>query len=180
MSKLKVIAAAIGMTWLGIAAANAAPGYSTANVNLRTGPDLDFPSVEVVADGTPIEVAGCLKDESWCDVIVGPNRGWMFSEYIAFERNGDYVALPDVGIETYKIPAVTFAAREYWAHYYVGRPWYADREKWIAFAPRPRAGWRAPPQGVRIAGWWRDGYRAPEVGLEIPLEHWKKHHHKEH
>ena len=173
MNKLKVLGAVIGITWLGIAAASAAPGYSTANVNMRTGPDLEYPAVEIIPEGTPIEVSGCLADESWCDVVAGANRGWVFSEYIAFEKGKDFVLLPDVGIETYKIPAVTFVAKDYWSKYYVARPWYVERDKWIAYKPHPRPGWAPPPPGPRVVGWWRHGYKPPEVGLVIPLEHWK-------
>ncbi len=176
MNKLKVMGAVIGITWLGIAAANAAPGFSTANVNMRTGPDLNFPAVEIIPEATPVEVEGCLADESWCDVIVGPNRGWVFSEYVAFERGNEYALLPDVGIQTLKIPVVTFVANDYWTRHYVGRPWYVERDKWIAFKPHPRPGWIAPPSGPRVAGWWRAGYKPPEVGLVIPLEHWKHPH----
>lgn len=176
MKKLKLIGALLGVTLMGVGAANAAPGYVTANLNMRSGPDLDFPSVEIIPEGTAIEVAGCLPDESWCDVIAGSNRGWVYGEYLAFEQGKEYVLLPDAGIATFKIPTVHFVAEDYWTKYYVGRPWYAQKAKWVAFAPRPRLGWQAPPGGVRKAGWWRSGYKAPEVNLVIPVERWKRRH----
>ena len=45
------------------AAAQAAPGFATADVNLRTGPDIEFPSAGIIPEGAPIDVQGCLNDE---------------------------------------------------------------------------------------------------------------------
>lgn len=178
MTRLRLMSVVAALTLLGAATAEAAPGYSTADVNMRTGPDTDFPSVGVVPDGDPVEIAGCLRDESWCDVIWAGNRGWVYSEYLAFEsRRGDYVPLPDVGPAAYGVPIVTFVARDYWDRYYVGRPWYANRAHWYVYTPRPRVGWIAPPPGKRVPGWWRHSYRAP-VGMGPPPEHWNRHDRK--
>ena len=129
MSKLKLIGAIAGLTLMGTAAAQAAPGFSTANVNMRTGPDVEYPAVDVIPEGDPVDIRGCLRDESWCDVIWAGNRGWVYSEYLAFERRGEYVSLPDVGPAAFSVPIITFAARDYWDRHYVGRPWYRDRDR---------------------------------------------------
>lgn len=171
--KLRLIGAIAGLTVMGIAAAHAAPGFSTANVNMRTGPDTDFPAVDVIPEGEPVDIRGCLRDESWCDVIWAGNRGWVYSEYLAFEQRGEYVPLPDVGPAAFSIPIIAFAARDYWDRHYVGRPWYRDRARWYSYKVRPRAGWRAPPPGRRNPGWWRSGYRAPP-GLKPPPNHWRR------
>ncbi len=174
MKRLTFVGALLGATLMGLTAASAAPGYATTDVNMRAGPDTEYPSVEIIPEGASLEIAGCLEDESWCDVIAGPNRGWIYSEYLAFDRSGSYVLLPDIGLAAMHIPSVRFAAGDYWQRYYVGRPWYADRTRWIAFKPHPRAGWHRPPPGHRVAGWWRQGYAAP-VGMRPPPEHgWKR------
>ncbi len=175
MKKLRLIGAVAGLALFGAAAAEAAPGFSTANVNIRTGPDIDFPSIGVIPEGDDVEITGCLRDESWCDVIWAGNRGWVFSEYLAFEQRGGYVSLPDVGPAAFRIPIITFVARDYWDRYYVGRPWYKDRSRWYTHRVRPRQGWRAPPPGKRNPGWWRKDYRAP-TGLRPPPDHksWKR------
>jgi uncharacterized protein YraI len=175
MKRLRLIGAVAGLTLLGAAVAQAAPGFSTANVNIRTGPDTDFPSIGVIPEGDDVEITGCLRDESWCDVIWAGNRGWVYSEYLAFEQRGGYVPLPDVGPAAFRIPIVTFVARDYWDRYYTGRPWYKDRSRWYTYKVRPRPGWRAPPPGKRTPGWWRQGYRAP-TGLKAPPDHrnWKR------
>lgn len=175
------LAAVAALATFGItAAAQAEPGYATANVNMRTGPDIDFPSIGVIPDGAPVFIEGCLRDESWCDVRWGPERGWVYSEYLAFDYRGNIVALPDIGLSVFRIPYVTFSARDYWGRYYVGRPWYAERNRWYGYKVRPRPGWRAPPPGQRRAGWWRDGYRAPR-GMKAPPQRWNRpHNHRGH
>lgn len=164
---------------LGAAAAEALPGYSTANVNMRTGPDTDFPSVGVIPEGDPIDVWGCLRDESWCDVQWAGNRGWVYSEYLGFDYHGQTALLPDVGIAAFGIPVVAFAAADYWNRYYVGRPWYADRQRWYGFKVYARPGWRAPPPGARRPGWWRtDGYRPPNGMKPPPGQGWRRPDHR--
>lgn len=159
---------------LGAAPALAEPGYVTANVNLRTGPDTDFPRVAVIPEGEPVDIRGCLRDESWCDVRWGPDRGWVYSEYIAFDYRGETVPLPDLGLAAFSIPVVAFVASQYWDRYYVGRPWYRDRARWYKFKPRPRHGWHAPPAGPRKGGWWRSGYVAPKGMRPPPDRGWKR------
>jgi len=167
--------AALAFALLGATAAQAAaPGYTTANVNLRTGPDTDFPSIGVIPEGDDVFVEGCLRDESWCDVRWGPERGWVYAEYLGFDDHGETVLLPDVELSVFGIPFVAFAANDYWGRYYVGRPWYRDRARWFAFKPRPRAGWHAPPPGPRKRGWWRKGYHAPKGLRAPPSRGWRR------
>ncbi len=173
--RLRTLAAAVvAIATLGVAAAQAEPGYSTADVNMRTGPDIDFPSVGVIPEGEPLYVEGCLRDESWCDVSWEDNRGWVYSEYLAFDYRGETVLLPDVGPAYFRIPIITFEARDYWGRYYVGRPWYRERDRWYAFNLHPRLGWHAPPPGPRRAGWWRSGYATP-YGMGPPADRgWRR------
>lgn len=173
MRKLQFMAALLCAALAGAAAANAAPGYSTANVNMRAGPDIDFPRVDLIPEGTPVDIRGCLDDESWCDVVWGGNRGWVISEYLAFEHRGRYVPLPDVGLVAIKLPAIRFVASDYWGRHYKTRPWYNDRNRWYAYKPRPRPGWHAPPPGARNPGWWRSGYK-PFAGMKPPQETWSR------
>ena len=95
-------AVVVAMASLGAAAAHAEEGFTTANVNMRTGPDIDFPSIGVIPEGDPIYVEGCLRDESWCDVQWEDERGWVYSEYLAFDYRGEVVPLPDMGLEVFQ------------------------------------------------------------------------------
>jgi uncharacterized protein YraI len=167
--------AALAFAMLGAAAAQAAaPGYTTANVNMRTGPDIDFPSIGIIPEGDDIFVVGCLRDESWCDVRWGPERGWVYAEYLGFDYHGETVLLPDIGLSLFAIPVIAFVADDYWGRYYVGRPWYRDRVRWYRFRPRPRVGWHAPPPGPRKRDWWRKNYHAPKGLLAPPARGWKR------
>jgi uncharacterized protein YraI len=170
----RLVAAALAALAVSAVAAQASPGFSTANVNIRTGPDIDFPSVGVIPEGEPLFIEGCLRDESWCDVRWDGGRGWVYSEFLAFDDRGDMVPLPDYGAAYFRIPFVTFVARDYWDRYYVGRPWYRDRDRWYGYRIRPRVGWRAPPPGPRRAGWWREGYRAPAGMGPPPGRGWRR------
>ena len=174
MKKLKMIGALVGLTMMGAAAAQAAPGFSTANVNIRTGPDTEYPSVGVIPEGDPVDVRGCLRDESWSDVIWDGGRGWVFSEYLAFDYRGVPTPLPDVGLSVFRVPVVTFVFNDYWRRHYVGRPWYNDRVRWGSYRPRPRPDWRAPPPGPRAPGWWRSGYKVPPGMRPPPDRDWKR------
>jgi uncharacterized protein YraI len=174
MKTFKLASAALMLSMASALAAHAAPGYSTADVNIRSGPDTDFPSVGVIREGDGVDVRGCLNDESWCDVIWDGNRGWVFSEYLAFDYRGEVTSLPDVGLSAFRIPIVAFAANDYWKRYYVGRPFYKERDRWVKFKPRRRVGWKKPPSGPRKAGWWRSGYQAPS-GMKAPPDRgWKR------
>lgn len=62
MKMLKLASAALMISMAGVLAAQAAPGYSTANVNIRSGPDTEFPSVGVIPEGDNVDVRGCLND----------------------------------------------------------------------------------------------------------------------
>ncbi len=115
---------------------------------------------------------------SWCDVLWDGNRGWVYSEYLAFDYRGQTTPLPDVGLEVFGIPVIAFAAHDYWERYYVGRPWYKDRNRWETYKARPRAGWHVPPRGPRKAGWWRQGYHAPKGMQAPPARGWKRPHHE--
>jgi uncharacterized protein YraI len=173
MRLLKLGSAVLAIAMMGTVAAEARTGFSTANVNMRTGPDTEFPSVGVIPEGSTVNIQGCLRDESWCDVLWGPNRGWVFSEYLAFSYRGEMRPLPDVGLVALSLPIIAFSARGYWDRYYRGRPWYAERGRWYAYTPRARPGWHPPPRGPRTPGWWRSGYSAPP-GMMAPVPRWRR------
>lgn len=52
--------------------ATAAPGYTTGNVNLRTGPGTKYRKITVVPAGARIEVYRCT---SWCRINYRGYRG---------------------------------------------------------------------------------------------------------
>lgn len=140
------------------AMAFAADGYVTGNVNLRAGPDSQYPVIQVIPVGAPISIQGCTTGWQWCDVIVGPNRGWVAGTYIQYMYNSQPVYVADYGAQI-GIPIVSFVIGTYWGNYYANRPFYRDRQRWysrpIPIRPPPRPprppvrppGGRPPPPG---------------------------------
>jgi uncharacterized protein YraI len=122
-------------------AASAQEGYTTRSVNVRAGPDTSYPAVAVLGGGAPVQVMGCLDDWSWCDVVFGYNRGWVYAPYLNYVYQGVrvpfYTYAPSFGI-----PIISFSVGSYWDRYYRGRPWYGRRDYWE----------RREPQHVRPPG----------------------------
>ena len=46
---------------------------------MRAGPSQDYELVMKLPAGTRVEVGGCVDDWTWCDVFVGPDRGWVYA-----------------------------------------------------------------------------------------------------
>lgn len=135
------------------AMAFAADGYTVANVNMRAGPDVQYPLILTLGTGTPVSIQGCTTGWEWCDVVAAGNRGWVAGTYLQYTYNSQPVVVTDYGSQI-GIPIVTFVIGSYWANYYSGRPFYRDRTRWysrpIPIRPpaRPRPPIR-PPGGNR-------------------------------
>jgi uncharacterized protein YraI len=110
-------------------AALAAPGMITTSVNLRAGPSVEFPVVDRIPGGVPVEVHGCIRDALWCDVSTAHGRGWVAAQYLDYLYGGRYVDLPSY-IDVVDVPVTSFVLSAYWSSLYVGRPWYHRRTWW--------------------------------------------------
>ena len=145
MFKKSITAAAIA---LGAAAFIAGPadaatrGYATDRLDVKAGPDYDYPTVAYVRSGSPLRINGCLNDWSWCDVSTPRGRGWVVGEDIVAERDGRRVAY---GM-AWGVPQITFSVGSYWDNYYKGRTFYSERDRWDR---------RWHDHGSR-RNWWRD------------------------
>jgi uncharacterized protein YraI len=62
--------------------AQAAGGYVTGNVNLRSGPGTQYGQITTIPAGSGVTVRGCLTGYSWCDVSFAGRRGWVSSNYL--------------------------------------------------------------------------------------------------
>jgi uncharacterized protein YraI len=130
--------------FLGLAlslAAFAQTALTTQDVNVHAGPSKDYPLVAWLRPGTQVAVAGCLSTWTWCDVIVGPNRGWVYARYLAYLYQNQNVPIISGGAML-GLPIVTFSIVPYWDSYYRGRPWYGNRPHW-QYRPPPSV--RPPP-----------------------------------
>jgi uncharacterized protein YraI len=146
----------------------AAEGFVTGNVNLRAGPDVNYPAVTVIPVGSPVSIQGCVGGWEWCDVIWADNRGWVAGNFIQYEYNNQPVLLPAYGAAI-GIPIVTFAIADYWGHYYNNRPFYAERDRWFS---RPYVR-REPPRAFGGPlhdyghGYGHGGYEHGPVGHPV-------------
>jgi hypothetical protein len=62
------------------AAAEARPVLVTADLNVRTGPGTEHPSVGVIRGGSTAEVGRCFQ--GWCEISWGPLRGFSSQAYL--------------------------------------------------------------------------------------------------
>ena len=146
------------------AAAFAAEGFSTANVNMRSGPSTSYPAVVVIPNGAPLTIHGCLADTPWCDVSFARGRGWVAGSYIQaiYRQNRVYV-----GPEYYRglgIPTIGFDLDNYWDRNYRGRDFYRDRDRWSRGPDRRDWDRRPPPPPPR----YRDYDRRDDFGRGPP------------
>lgn len=121
--------------WLVVALAYCAPlaaqqvATTTSSVNLRAGPDRSMPSVTSLLSNTSVSVVGCVANWSWCDVIAGRERGWVYTRYLSVAFNGSAITIvnggPNLGLQV-----VDFSLGPYWDEHYQGRIWYAQKASW--------------------------------------------------
>jgi len=67
-------------------AAQAAPGYATANVNVRSGPSTGYRVVDVLQRGQSVDVQRCQG--SWCYVVKSGPDGWVSANYLSSGSGG--------------------------------------------------------------------------------------------
>jgi uncharacterized protein YraI len=133
--------------------------YTAKTVNLRAGPARDYPIVATLPPRFQVAVQGCLPDYTWCDVIAGPSRGWMYAGNINYAYQNTYVPVLNYGA-VIGIGVLAFVLDDYWGRHYHNRSWYGDRHRW-ANRPAPAAPryHRPPPQPGVI------GPRGPSGGV---------------
>ncbi|MBP9906358.1 MAG: SH3 domain-containing protein [Rhodoferax sp.] len=147
-----------------VLASSHAAAYSAltnADLNLRAGPDRDFPVVHTLRQSTPVEVMGCQSDYQWCDVRVESLRGWVRADYLSATFENGEVNVAERGASI-GLPVLAFIIGAYWADHYFDRPWYRRHSHWQHwhYQPRPPGwrpphrppGWRPPPPS-RPSGW---------------------------
>jgi uncharacterized protein YraI len=141
-------------------AAQAQQAFTAQTAHLRAGPAQDYPVVAILGQGFPVDVQGCVPSYTWCDVIAGPNRGWLWAGNISYAYQNSYVPLLNYG-PAIGIGILAFGVDDYWGHYYRDRPWFRQRDRWIHHPPPPQ---RFIPPGQRIA----PGQRVPPPEYRPP------------
>jgi uncharacterized protein YraI len=99
------------------------PGYVTSNLNLRAGPGVDYPVVETIPAGEPVDIEGCTSQFGWCSLNYRGEYGWASANYLRFLYAGRRVPLPDYW--TYAgVPIIAFSIGSYWHSHYRHRGFY--------------------------------------------------------
>jgi uncharacterized protein YraI len=110
-------------------AASAETGFTVESTELRAGPDYDYPTVRIVRGGRNLEIFGCLRDWSWCDVGYRSDRGWVDGRDIAVDYRGRRQGISNVA-PYLGIGVLSFSFGNYWDNNYRGRPFYSERNRW--------------------------------------------------
>jgi uncharacterized protein YraI len=135
--------------------ASAQNAYTARPMNVRAGPNRDYPLVAQLGAGESLDVHGCLSDWSWCDASFDDSRGWIYAGGLSFVYQGERVPLYTYGPRL-GLPIIAFSLLSYWDDYYRGRPWYSQRNVWVhrRLPPhlRPPGRTRAGPPQVPQAG----------------------------
>jgi uncharacterized protein YraI len=134
----------LGAALLVSGAASADVAVTTQGLNMRAGPDVSYPQVAFLGRGVAVDVVGCVEGWRWCDVIAGPNRGWVSAQYLSY----NYYNRPTVisyGGPTLGIPLIAFSIAPYWDNYYRARPWYSNRHYWYDHRVARAPAWQEPP-----------------------------------
>lgn len=114
------IAAAVIVLGASIAA-EARPVLVTADLNVRTGPGTQHPSVGVIRGGSTAEVGRCFQ--GWCEIAWGGLRGFSSQAYL------DGFGPPPAPTYVAPPPPAYYGPRPYYNPYYYNpyRPWRRHR-----------------------------------------------------
>ncbi len=130
MKKFILRAAAVCALLAAPAIAEAAEGFATANVNMRSGPSTRYPAVSLIPVGESVEIHGCLADLPWCDVSFYGGRGWVAGRYVQADYRRNRVYVEPRYYRPLGIPTVVFQFDSYWDRNYRGRDFYRERDRW--------------------------------------------------
>lgn len=102
---LSQIALAAAMSVVAAGPAFAISGYSTAHLNLRSGPGTQYPIIGVMEYNVRSQITGCIADYSWCAITVAGLSGWAAAEYLVVDEGGAILKVDEQGAAT-GIPVV--------------------------------------------------------------------------
>jgi uncharacterized protein YraI len=90
----------------GLAQAEMAATTAT-DIEVRSGPGAEFPTVGVATRGSEATLDGCVEGSRWCRVDVNGMRGWVYAQYLSVEQNGASVVVQDHR-DDLGVPTITY------------------------------------------------------------------------
>lgn len=135
--------------------AGTSDGYTSVNLNVRSGPSARFPTVGRLVAGSSLTIYGCVARYTWCDVSASGARGWVSGAHIQFVHEARRVYVPAYAAQS-QIPVVTFNVGNYWHDHYRDYSFYGEIDRWNEH----RWGDDGDPPG------WRDNWDSDQVDPE--------------
>jgi uncharacterized protein YraI len=111
-------------------AAAAQQAFTLRDVDVFAGPSSEYPQIAELPPGTSVQLAGCLSDWSWCDVIFANDRGWVYAGDLGYPYQGNRVVILEYGPRLH-LTVVSFSLDTYWSAHYRARPFFAERSVWV-------------------------------------------------
>jgi len=188
MKKLRIFALSAAFVAVLPGLAAAATAYSTANVNMRSGPSTQYPPVLVIPAGVRVDIQGCMQSANWCDVAYAGYRGWVSGRYLQTTYSQRQVYVDPEYYRPLGIPTITFSIGSYWDRHYRDRDFYRDRDSWRDGYYRPRPprdydgewrrpatrdpddSWRRPPPRYDDGDWGSPPARDPDIRRPPPRD----------
>lgn len=133
------------------AMASAATAWASGTVNLRAGPAADYPRIATLRGGQQVDVLGCLRDWSWCDVSASGHRGWVSGAFLDYGRQNQRARINKHGSAS-GLPIVTFTVSGYWNQHYRDQSWYGQRSRLEQRHPQHTDRAQPAQQSVRTGG----------------------------
>ncbi len=66
---------------------------ATVDLNIRSGPGPSHQVVGVIQADDSVTVDGCIEGSLWCRIAHDGNEGWVYSEYLTAEFEGERVVI---------------------------------------------------------------------------------------
>ncbi len=145
--KNTLTAIALAFAVLAPSTALAAPAVVSGGVNVRAGPGVDYPRIGALARNTTVEVSGCIRDQTWCEVSWRGGRGWVSARYLDVSAQNGRWNIQERGRQV-GVATIDFNVRDYWDANYRSRPFYGQRAQYERAHPEhaTQNGQRTQPQ----------------------------------
>jgi uncharacterized protein YraI len=80
---------------------------TASDMEVRSGPGAEFPTVGVATRGSEATLDGCIEGSRWCRVDVNGMRGWVYAQYLNVEQNGTSMVVQDHR-DDLGVPTITY------------------------------------------------------------------------
>jgi uncharacterized protein YraI len=105
--KQLLLAGVILASAAGLARAEEMSATTITDLDVRSGPGQQYPTVGTATRGSEATLDGCLEGSRWCRIDVNGMRGWVFAQYLSVEQDGNPVIVEQHSTDL-GVPVVTY------------------------------------------------------------------------